>query len=92
MKDSTHFINEYINDILTDGEPYRVKIKSSDTYIYVKIILSRQHKDAIIIKFNRNLNQKGYYFFENDCPGGKYTLTKNVKLNLIGFLKDKKNL
>ena len=90
MKDSTHFVNEYINDIFTDGEFYLIKIKSTDTYIYVKIILSRQHKDALIIKFNRDIKLKGYFFFENDCPGGKYTLTKNLKLSLMDFLKDRK--
>lgn len=83
-------LNTYLSDILTDGEPYRIKIKSTDSYIYVKIILSDQTKDAVIIKFNRNISRKGYYFFENNCPNGKYTLTKNLKLNLLDFLKERK--
>jgi len=83
-------LNKYLNDILTDGEPYRVRIKSTDNHIYVKIILSREVKDTVIIKLNRNINEKGYYFFENGCPGGKFPLTENLKLNLLDFLKIRK--
>ena len=88
--DYTDDINTYINDILTDGEPYRIKIKSSDMYIYVKIILSKQVNDAVIIKLNRNVSKKGYFFFANGCPSGKFTLNEKLKLNLLNFLKERK--
>lgn len=83
-------LHTYLSDILTDREPYRIKIKSTDEYIFLRIILTNQENDAIIIKFNRTINKKGYYFFENGCPGGKYTLTKNLKKDLLEFLKRRK--
>jgi len=89
MKGTTHYINEYINDILTDRESYRVQINHSDTYLYVKIILSKQHNDAVILKMNRSLSKKGYYFFANDTPQGKFPLTNKLKEHLIEFLKMK---
>jgi len=68
---------------------YPFIIKTDGKTLIVTFILDRQSRDYLIVKFKRDLNSKGIYFFNNGCPSGHYILTDKLKRVVIERMNQK---
>jgi len=86
----TKEINKYVSDIFLCNKFMPFEIVSSEKYLFIDIDIDKPKNDYICIHLDRNMDSKSIFYFKDGCPGGNYIMSKQLKYQLLFFLKKRK--